>query len=79
MWFSEKGMAQDVADKLGDGFVVVDMWDVMTKEERFLRAIFLDEKNPDDEEDDVEYHGDGTRAEDEDWDGDCADCECGCE
>lgn len=64
MWFVNKGMAEMVAEKLGDGFEVVDMWDTMTKEERLLRAIFCD----DEDEDEPEYHGDGTRAEDEDWD-----------
>lgn len=78
MWFMEKEMAQSVADKLGDGFVVVDMWDVMTKEERLLRSIFCDDEAS---EDCDEYCGDGTAAEDEDWDceSECDDCggECG--
>lgn len=33
-----------------------------------LRAILLDDHGPNDE-DPCEWHGDGTRAEDEDWDG----------
>ena len=73
MWFMEKEMAQRVADRLGDGFVVVDMWDVMTKEERLLRSIFCDDEASEDSED---YCGDGTKAEDEDWD--CDDCGVEC-
>ena len=50
MWFTDKGMAKKTAEKLGDGWEVVDMWPVMTKEERLLWAIF----NEDDDEDDDE-------------------------
>jgi hypothetical protein len=50
----------------GEGFEVVDMWEQMTKEQRLLRAILLDDHGPNDE-DPCEWHGDGTRAEDEDW------------
>lgn len=46
MWFTDKGMAQKTAEKLGEGWEVVDMWPVMTKEERLLWAIF----NEDDDE-----------------------------
>lgn len=63
-WFTYKEAAEKVAADCGEGFEVVDMWDQMTKEQRLLRAIFC---NDDDEPD---YCGDGTRAEDEDWDGD---------
>ena len=56
---------QIVAD-CGEGFEVVDMWEQMTKEQRLLRAILLDDHGPNDE-DPCEWHGDGTRAEDEDW------------
>lgn len=67
MRFVMRDAAENIAERLGEGFEVVDMWSVMTKEERMLRAIFLDERNPGDDE--PEYHGDGTKAEDEDWDG----------
>lgn len=40
MWFVERGMAEHTAEKLGEGFEVVDMLPVMTAEERLLRAIF---------------------------------------
>lgn len=66
-WFTWRGVAEKVAEKCGDGFEVVDMWNQMTKEERLLRAIFH-EDGMDGEDDEPEYHGDGTRAEDEDWD-----------
>lgn len=62
-------MSEKVAEKCGEGFEVVDMIDQMTAEERLLRAIFH-EDGMDGEDDEPEYHGDGTRAEDEDWDGD---------
>jgi hypothetical protein len=70
MWFLTKDAAKNVAERCGDGFTVVDMWSVMSKEERLLRAIFADLCGDDVAEDDEpEYHGDGTRAEDEDWEG----------
>ena len=50
MWFTDKGMAEKTAERLGEGWEVVDMWPVMTKEERLLWAIF----NEDDDEDDDE-------------------------
>lgn len=64
-WFVWRGMAETVAQKCGDGFEVVDMIGQMTAEERLLRAIFREDGMDGDEE--PEYHGDGTRAEDEDW------------
>lgn len=67
-WFVWRDMAEKVAEKCGDGFEVVDMINQMTKEERLLRAIFSEDGM--DGDDEPEYHGDGTRAEDEDWDGD---------
>lgn len=67
-WFVWRGIAEKVAEKCGEGFEVVDMIDQMTTEERLLRAIFH-EDGMDGEDDEPEYHGDGTRAEDEDWDG----------
>jgi len=67
-WFVWRDMAEKVAEKCGDGFDVVDMIGQMTAEERLLRAIFREDGM--DGEDEPEYHGDGTRAEDEDWDGD---------
>jgi hypothetical protein len=66
-WFVWRGMAETVAQKCGDGFEVVDMIGQMTAEERLLRAIFREDGM--DGENEPEYHGDGTRAEDEDWDG----------
>lgn len=45
------------------------MFDQMTPEQRLLRAIFH-EDGMDGEDGEPEYYGDGTRAEDEDWDGD---------
>ena len=73
MWFVHKDVAHHMAEKLGEGFHVVDMYSKLTKEERIMRAIFLDEDDPckgeladDDGED---YQGDGIAAEDEDWDG----------
>ena len=68
-WFVWRDMAEKVAEKCGEGFEVVDMFDQMTPEQRLLRAIFH-EDGMDSEDDEPEYHGDGTRAEDEDWDGD---------
>lgn len=65
MWFTYRGMAEKVADKLGDGFEVVDMIDQMTPEERLLRAIFREEGMDGEEPNEPEYRGDGTRAEDE--------------
>lgn len=70
MWFIWRGMAEKVAEKCGEGFEVVDMIGQMTAEERLLRAIFREDGMDGDEE--PEYHGDGTRAEDEDWDGEDA-------
>lgn len=64
-WFVWRDMAQRVAEKCGEGFEVVDMFDQMTPEERLLRAIFREDGM--DGEEEPEYHGDGTRAEDEDW------------
>lgn len=71
-WFTWKGMAENVAERCGDGFEVVDMIDQMTAEERLLRAIFREDgMDGEDADDEVcEWHGDGVRAEDEDWDGD---------
>lgn len=71
-WFTWKGMAENVAEKCGEGFEVVDMIDQMTAEERLLRAIFhKDGMDGEDVDDEVcEWHGDGVKAEDEDWDGD---------
>lgn len=66
-WFVWRGEAEAVAEICGEGFEVVDMIDQMTKEERLLRAIFREDGM--DGEDVCEYHGDGTKAEDEDWDG----------
>ena len=65
--FVWRGEAEAVAQICGEGFEVVDMIDQMTKEERLLRAIFHEDGM--DGEDVCEYHGDGTKAEDEDWDG----------
>ena len=60
MIFTYEGMAQHVAEKLGPGWVVIDVsQDSVKRAERLLEAIFRD---------DDEYHGDGTRAEDEEWD-----------
>jgi len=67
-WFVWRDMAEKVAERCGEGFEVVDMIDQMTAEERLLRAIFREDGMDGDVE--PEYHGDGTRAEDEDWDGD---------
>jgi len=67
-WFVWRDMAEKVAERCGDGFEVVDMIGWMTAEERLLRAIFREDGMDGDME--PEYHGDGTRAEDEDWDGD---------
>lgn len=73
-WFTWKRMAEQVANKCGEGFEVVDMIDQMTAEERLLRAIFREDGMDDSAADEVcEYHGDGTRAEDEDWDGEDSD------
>lgn len=66
MWFVWKGTAEKVAEKCGEGFEVVDMFDQMTTEERLLRAIYAEDGMDGDE---PEYHGDGTKAEDEDWEG----------
>lgn len=68
-WFVWRDIAEKVAEKCGEGFEVVDMIDQMTAEERLLRAIFH-EDGMDGEDDEQDYYGDGTRAEDEDWDGD---------
>ena len=65
-WFAYKEAAEKVAADCGEGFEVVDMWEQMTKEQRLLRVILLDDHGPNDE-DPCEWHGDGTRAEDEDW------------
>lgn len=67
-WFVWRGEAEAVAQICGEGFEVVDMIDQMTKEQRLLRAIFH-EDGMDGEDDEPDYHGDGTKAEDEDWDG----------
>jgi len=66
-WFTWRGMAEKVAEKCGEGFEVVDMIGQMTAEERLLRAIFREDGMDGDEP--CEWHGDGTKAEDEDWDG----------
>ena len=66
-WFTHKEAAEKVAADCGEGFEVVDMWNQMTKEQRLLRAILLDDHGPNDE-DPCEWHGDGTEADDEDWD-----------
>lgn len=71
-WFVWRNAAEKVAEKCGDGFEVVDMFGQMTPEQRLLRAIFR-EDGMDGEDDEPEYHGDGTSAEDEDWDGDTLD------
>lgn len=61
MVFDYKEMAQHVANRLGDGWKVIDVsQEECNKCERLLSAIFGDEP---------EYHGDGTKAEDEDWEG----------
>lgn len=65
-WIVYKEAAEKVAADCGEGFEVVDMWNQMTKEQRLLRAILLDDHGPNDE-DPCEWHGDGTKAEDEDW------------
>ena len=65
-WITYKEAAEKVAADCGEGFEVVDMWEQMTKEQRLLRAILLDDHGPNDE-DPCEWHGDGTKAEDEDW------------
>lgn len=65
-WFTHKEAAEKVAADCGEGFEVVDMWNQMTKEQRLLRAILLDDNSPNDE-DPCEWYSDGTRAEDEDW------------
>ena len=65
-WFTYREAAEKVAADCGEGFEVVDMWEQMTNEQRLLRAILLDDHGPNDE-DPCEWHGDGTRAEDEDW------------
>jgi hypothetical protein len=62
-----RSVAEKAAELCGEGFEVVDMLDQMTPEERLLRAIFREDGMDGDME--PEYHGDGTRAEDEDWDG----------
>ena len=67
MWFVWRQIAEKVAERCGDGFEVVDMIGQMTAEERLLRAIFR-EDGMDGEDVEPEYHGDGTEAEDEDWD-----------
>lgn len=68
MIFTYKGMAEHVAELLGDGWKVIDGGPKGQEEyrqnKRLLNAIF---SHIDDE---PEYRGDGTRAEDEDWDGD---------
>lgn len=62
MVFTFKSMAESVAAKLGDGWKVMDVSpEACQKAERLLHAIFGD--------DEPEYHGDGTKAEDEGWDG----------
>ena len=48
MWFVELGMAQRTAERLGEGWEVVDMWPVMSKEQRLLRAIFSNDGEDDD-------------------------------
>lgn len=68
-WFVWRGEAEAVAQECGAGFMVVDMFSQMTPEERLLRAIFH-EDGMDGEDEVCEWHGDGTKAEDEDWDGD---------
>ena len=67
-WFVWRGEAEAVAEICGEGFEVVDMIDQMTAQERLLRAIFREDGM--DGEEVCEWHGDGTKAEDEDWDGD---------
>ena len=63
MWFDYKEVAAHVAEQLGDNWEVVDMWPVMTEEERLLRALFRDD---DDDEDECDKHDS------------CEDCE-GCD
>lgn len=61
MVFTYKGMAEHVAELLGVGWVVIDVSQKACRDaERLLDALFRD--------DEPEYHGDGTKAEDEDWD-----------
>lgn len=63
MVFTYEGMAQHVADKLGEGWTVIDVCPrECYKAERLLAAIFRDD------EAEEEYSGDGTKAEDEPWD-----------
>ena len=62
MYFAFRGMAQKVAEKLGDDWRVMDMSpEACERTQRLMNAIFG--------ENEPEYHGDGTKAEDEDWDG----------
>lgn len=61
MVFTYKGMAEHVAEKLGAGWVVIDVsQEACERANKLLDALFRD--------DEPEYHGDGTKAEDEDWD-----------
>lgn len=62
MIFTYKGMAEHVAELLGEGWYCIDVSpEECYKAKKLLAAIFRD--------DEPEYHGDGTRAEDEDWEG----------
>lgn len=63
MVFTYKGMAERVAEKLGAGWVVVDVSQEHFEKCEHLLAAILGDNEP-------EYHGDGTKAENEDWDGD---------
>lgn len=61
MVFTYKGMAEHVAEKLGAGWVVIDVsQEACERANKLLDALFRD--------DEPEYHGDGTKAEDENWD-----------
>lgn len=63
MIFTYKGMAEHVAELLGEGWKVIDVSpEECYKAEKLLAAIF---SHIDDGE---EYTSDGTKAEDEDWD-----------
>lgn len=50
MWFVEKSVAGYVAKKLGDGWEVVDMWPLMSKEERLLYKLLVDDEDEEQDE-----------------------------
>ena len=82
MVFTYKSAAEHMANRLGEGWNVVDVSEEECEKcERLLSAIFSDEDDDDDfcedcecdgdcENCDIDYCGDGVAAEDEDWDGD---------